>query len=67
MTQRSAPDLAKLLAAYRSDAHPPALINTSFNLHGEPIVHTPDDALSTFRRSGLDVLMLGDWEIVRRW
>ncbi len=67
VTQRSAPDLAKLLAAYRSDAHPPALINTSFNLHGEPIVHTPDDALSTFRRSGLDVLMLGDWEIVRRW
>ncbi len=34
------------------------LMNTSFNLKGEPIVNTPFDALSTFRNSGLDVLAL---------
>jgi len=36
------------------------LLNTSFNLRGEPIVTTPEDALSTFERSGLDLLVLGD-------
>lgn len=34
------------------------LMNTSFNLKGEPIVNTPQNALSTFSRSGLDILAL---------
>ena len=37
------------------------VLNTSFNLHGEPIVCTPDDALSTFARSGLRFLAIGNW------
>lgn len=36
-----------------------AVLNTSFNLHGEPIVGTPADALSTFKRSGLSHLAVG--------
>jgi carbamoyltransferase len=36
----------------------PALLNTSFNLRGEPIVNTPAEAYETFRRSQLDVLVL---------
>jgi carbamoyltransferase len=36
----------------------PVILNTSFNLKGEPIVNTPAEALSTFSRSGLDVLVL---------
>jgi carbamoyltransferase len=36
----------------------PVLLNTSFNLKGEPIVNTPADAFQTFRRSGLDVLVM---------
>lgn len=43
----------------------PVLLNTSFNLRGEPIVATPEDAFHTFRRSGLDVLVLGS-VVVRR-
>ena len=43
----------------------PALINTSFNRHGEPIVETPRHALDTFVAARLDVLQLGD-RIVRR-
>lgn len=35
------------------------LINTSYNLHGEPIVCSADDAFSTFRRSGVNHLALG--------
>ena len=37
----------------------PVLLNTSFNLRGEPIVNTPAEAFSTFSRSGMDVLVLG--------
>ena len=36
----------------------PVLLNTSFNLRGEPIVNTPAEALSTFQRSGMDALVL---------
>ena len=36
----------------------PVLLNTSFNLKGEPIVNTPLEAYSTFQRSGLDCLVL---------
>jgi carbamoyltransferase len=43
----------------------PVLLNTSFNLRGEPIVNTPAQAYSTFVRSGIDVLVLGDY-LVRK-
>lgn len=36
----------------------PILLNTSFNLRGEPIVATPQDALATFAKSGLDLLVM---------
>jgi len=44
----------------------PALLNTSFNLRGEPIVNNLDDAIDTFRRSGLDVLYVGSMRITKR-
>lgn len=37
----------------------PIVLNTSFNLNGEPIVCSPEDALRTFFSSGLDLLVLG--------
>ncbi len=37
------------------------LLNTSFNLHGSPIVCTPEDALKTFDHSGLEYLILGSF------
>ena len=36
----------------------PVLMNTSFNLRGEPIVTTPANAYNTFSKSGIDVLLL---------
>ena len=36
----------------------PVVMNTSFNLRGEPIVNTPEEAISTFSRSGLDALVM---------
>jgi carbamoyltransferase len=38
----------------------PVVLNTSFNLRGEPIVNTPREAYSTFIRSGMDALVLGN-------
>ncbi len=43
----------------------PILINTSFNLRGEPIVNTPQNALSTFRNSEIDLLVMDNF-VVRK-
>ena len=49
-----------LLAAFDRRTGCPVLINTSFNVRGEPIVCTPDDAYLCFMRTHLDVLVLGN-------
>ena len=38
----------------------PVVLNTSFNVRGEPIVCTPGDAWATFVNTGIDVLVIGD-------
>ena len=43
----------------------PAVLNTSFNLKGEPIVNSPADALRTFYSSGMEALLLGNF-LVRK-
>ena len=43
-----------------------AVLNTSFNLHGEPLVSSPADAVDTFERSGLPHLALGHFLISKR-
>jgi len=43
----------------------PMVLNTSFNLAGEPIVSSPEDALRTFITSGLDALVLGSFLITK--
>jgi carbamoyltransferase len=43
----------------------PSLINTSFNLRGEPIVDSPGDALRTFFSSGLDTVYIGSFKITK--
>lgn len=56
----SSPQFHRLLRAFHRHTGCPVLLNTSFNLGGEPIVCTPDDALDTARRAGLDILVLED-------
>jgi carbamoyltransferase len=57
----SAPDFYHITKAYYEITGIPSLINTSFNMHGEPIVCTPEDALRSFREGKLDYLAIGDW------
>jgi len=52
------PDYHRVLTAFEEKTGRGVVLNTSFNLHGEPIVCTPDDAVSTFLRSGLSHLAL---------
>jgi len=61
----TSPGLWTVLDRQRHAGAPPVVINTSFNRHGEPIVFSPDDAVHTFVRTGLDVLQLGNLEVVR--
>ena len=53
------PALHALLSRYVETTELPAVINTSFNLHEEPIVNTPREAVRAFRQSGLPVMRLG--------
>ncbi len=60
------PLLHDLLTAYGRRSGAPVLLNTSFNLAGEPIVNRVVEGYSTFRRSGVDVLVAGRTRIVKR-
>ena len=60
-----APLLHAILTAYRDQGGGPALLNTSFNLHEEPIVQTAANALRSWRAARLDALLLDDTLLVQ--
>ena len=41
-----------------------SLINTSFNVHEEPIVCSPEDAIKSFKKKMVDVLIINDHQII---
>jgi carbamoyltransferase len=55
------PKLWQLIKEFENITGVPVIINTSFNLRGEPIVCTPEDAIDVFRRSQMDCLVLGNY------
>jgi carbamoyltransferase len=61
-----APLLYDLVQAYGRRTGVPVLLNTSFNLAGEPIVCTAREGYSTFRRSGIDLLIVGNTRVRKR-
>jgi carbamoyltransferase len=61
-----APRLYDLIQAYGRRTGIPVLLNTSFNLAGEPIVNTAQEGYSTFRRSGVDLLIAGNIRVRKR-
>jgi carbamoyltransferase len=54
-----------LIKAFAAKTGVPAVLNTSFNLKGEPIVNSPFDAIRTFYTSGLDALILDRYLITK--
>jgi carbamoyltransferase len=64
-TERN-PRFHGLLRAFHELTGCPMLVNTSFNIRGEPIVCTPHDALRCFRATDLDALVLEDCVLHKR-
>ena len=60
------PRYYRLIQRFGEATGVPLVLNTSFNLKGEPIVNTPEEAFSTFSRSGMDVLVLDHCVIAKK-
>jgi len=59
--ERDNPNYYSLLKEYEAHTGEGILLNTSFNLHGEPMVYRAADAVDVFLRSGLEHMALGPW------
>ena len=60
------PSYHRVIREFESRTGIGAVLNTSFNLHGEPLVSSAEDAVDTFERSGLPHLALGHWLISKK-
>ncbi|TXC99623.1 hypothetical protein FS847_04260 [Streptomyces sp. ISID311] len=60
------PRFHALLTAFRDRTGCPVLVNTSFNVRGEPIVHDAEEAYACFMRTRIDLLVLGHYLLVKR-
>jgi carbamoyltransferase len=56
--ESDSPRYYRLIDRFGEATGTPVLLNTSFNLRGEPIVNTPANALNTFRKGGMELLVL---------
>lgn len=63
--KETSPRYWKLIEKFKLKTGIPMLLNTSFNLRGEPIVNTPENAINTFLKSEMDLLVLENF-IVRK-
>jgi carbamoyltransferase len=61
VSERSNPGFHKILRGYFERTGIPALINTSFNMHEEPIVCSPADAVRAFLIGNIDYLAIGPY------
>ena len=59
--RESNPRFYDLISRFGAITGDPVLINTSFNVRGEPIVCTPEDAFNCFMRTGMDYLVIGNF------
>jgi carbamoyltransferase len=65
VTRDANPRYHALIERFAAASGVPVLLNTSFNLRGEPIVNTPGEAISTFLRSEMDALVLGETLVLK--
>lgn len=59
------PEMRKLLEAFQKETGYSVLVNTSFNIRGEPIVANPEDAVRSFAEADMDYLVMGNF-VVRK-
>ena len=61
ISKQHAPRFHRLVTEVGARCGVPVVINTSFNIGGEPIVCTPQNAVSCFLRTDIDYLVIGDF------
>lgn len=59
------PRYYRLIESFRDETGTPLVLNTSFNIRGEPIVNSPADAVKCFLTTGMDFLVLGEHLLVK--
>ena len=59
------PEYYRILKEFEKETGSGVLLNTSFNLHGYPIVYGPGEALWVFENSGLEYLALGNYLVIK--
>lgn len=59
------PQMRDLLEAFKQETGYSVLVNTSFNIRGEPIVCTPEEAIHSFERADMDYLVMGDYVVAK--
>ena len=65
VSKKTNPVFYNLIEAFEKITGIPVLINTSFNVQGEPIVCTPEDAIKCFLGTRMDVLVLNNFIVVK--
>jgi carbamoyltransferase len=58
--EKTNPKYFKLIKKFKEKTGCPVIVNTSFNVRGEPIVNTPENAFNCFMGSELDILVIGN-------
>ncbi len=66
LSEQQNPKLYNLLLTFKEKTGIPCIINTSFNVMGEPIVCSPSDAVNCFLNSGIDVLVMENFLVYKK-
>jgi carbamoyltransferase len=66
VTPEHNPRYYRLIRRFAELTGVPVVINTSFNVRGEPIVCTPSDAYRTFVNTGIDALVMGNYVVTEK-
>nr|WP_246240034.1 carbamoyltransferase C-terminal domain-containing protein [Pseudoalteromonas caenipelagi] len=65
VSKKACEEYYNIIEAFRERTGCAAILNTSFNVKGEPVVHSPTDAIRCFFSTGLDYLVLGDYLVLK--
>ncbi len=65
VNEKENPELRKLLEAFKKETDCSVLLNTSFNIKGEPIVASPEDAVKSFAEADIDYLVMGNFVVAK--
>ncbi len=66
VNEKENPELRRLLEAFKTETGCSVLLNTSFNIKGEPIVASPEDAVKSFAEADMDYLVIGDFVVAKK-